>query len=416
MRIGYACLALGVPGSELRSCALKNADGPRLAALIARNLSALSRMVDYNLENGIRLYRISSGMIPFGSSPVNQLDWANLFAADLARIGARIRAGGMRVSMHPGQYTVLSAPDESVAARSVEDLRYHARVLDALGAGEDAKIILHLGGAYGDKAAALQRFEARFRALDPAVRRRVALENDDRLFTIADALALGRRLGAPVVFDNLHHAVNPSGPAEPRRWIDACRETWKPGDGPQKIHYAQQDPEKQPGAHARTIAVREFLDFARAVGRGELDIMLEVKDKNLSAVKCALCARADPAEPAPEKEWVRYEYAVLEHSPPIHRALRAGFRDQSLPILAFYEAVERAFALPIEPGNAADAARRAWESLRDGATQAEQKAFQAALGRYLEGRGTLDAVKRRLYAAAERCGAHALLESCYWGT
>ena len=102
MRIGYACLALCVPGAGLKNCTMRNADEARLEALIAHNLIALERMVDYNLENGILLYRISSDLIPFGSSPVNQLDWARLFQQDFARIGAKIRLGGMRVSMHPG--------------------------------------------------------------------------------------------------------------------------------------------------------------------------------------------------------------------------------------------------------------------------------------------------------------------------
>ena len=97
MRIGYACLALGVPGSDLKGCAQRNADAARLAQLIAHNLHSLERMVDYNLENGIRLYRISSDLIPFGSSPVNALDWWNLFREDFQRIGEKAREGGMRV-------------------------------------------------------------------------------------------------------------------------------------------------------------------------------------------------------------------------------------------------------------------------------------------------------------------------------
>jgi UV DNA damage endonuclease len=414
MRIGYACLALGVPGSELKGCTQKNADGQRLAQLIKGNLQALELMVDYNLVSGIRLYRISSDLIPFGSSPVNRLDWANLFQEDFARIGGKIRAGGMRVSMHPGQYTVLGAPDEGVAARAVEDLSYHARVLDALGTDASSKIILHLGGVYGDKAASLERFGARFRDLDGAIRARVALENDDRLYTAEDALNAGLRLGAPVVFDNLHHAVNPSGPMEEKFWIDACRETWKMADGLQKVHYSQQDPEKKPGSHSATIAAGRFLEYLDAVRRDDLDVMLEVKDKNLSAVKCTLCAAPQANPKALEAEWARYKYAVLERSQSIYLDIRGHFREGNVAPLPFYSDIERALMLPVEPGNAINAAGHVWGYFKDRASEAERRSFQAALERFQTGLGTLDAVKRKLYALAEGHNQPYLLESYYF--
>ncbi len=414
MRIGYACLAMGVKGSKLSSCTMKNADAARLAALIRQNLSALERMVDYNLENGIRLYRISSDLIPFGSSPVNRLDWLGLFHEDFHRIGEKIRTGGMRVSMHPGQYTVPGAPDEGVAARSVEDLAYHARVLDALGTGADSKIILHLGGVYGDKKTALERFRAQFYGLEPAIRQRVVLENDEKCYNIEDALETGLRLKTPVVFDNLHHEVNPSGPLDARYWIDACRETWQPQDGPQKIHYSQQDPHKKPGGHSATIGVRKFLDFVEASGREDLDIMLEVKDKNLSAVKCALCAAPAAAPLMLEREWARYKYAVMERSQAAYQDIRALFRNDRPSPLAFYERVERALSLPVEADGAANAAEHVWGYFKKSATEAEKSSFFTALGRYCEGRGTLEAVKRRLMALAEKYGSDYLAEAYYF--
>ncbi len=413
MRIGYACLALAVPGSELKSCTQKYAEEQRLAALIANNLKALECMVSYNLENGIRLYRISSDLIPFGSSPINTLDWANLFCEDFSRIGEKIRAGGMRVPMHPGQYTVLGAPDEDVATRAVQDLAYHERVLDALGTGPDSKIILHLGGVYGDKTAALKRFEARYAALDPAIRRRVVLENDDRLYTAEDALNEGLRLGAPVVFDNLHHAVNPSGPAEPGYWIDACRQTWGPGDGPQKIHYSQQDPSKKPGSHAATIDSGKFIDFLNQAGRDDLDVMLEVKDKNRSAVKCILCAASVPDRTSLEREWARYKYAVLERSQSEYLKIRKLFREDAIAPRIFYALVESALAQPIEAGGAVNAAQHVWGYFKDRASETEKRSFQAALARYAQG-GPLEPVKQTLRRMAEAYGERYLLESYYF--
>ena len=68
MNIGYACLGIAIPGSKMKSTILKNAITERLLSLIEHNLNALESMIDYNIENGVKLFRISSDLIPFGSS------------------------------------------------------------------------------------------------------------------------------------------------------------------------------------------------------------------------------------------------------------------------------------------------------------------------------------------------------------
>ncbi len=171
MSIGYACLAQAVPGTDIKKCLIKNASPGRLRELIGINLDALANMVEYNISNGIRLYRVSSDIIPFASSPVNTVPWAEEFKDRLALIGGRIKGSGMRVSMHPGQYTVLNSPDEKIAAAAAAELDYHALFLDSLGVDAANKITLHIGGVYGDKAVASARFVERFRALPENVRR-----------------------------------------------------------------------------------------------------------------------------------------------------------------------------------------------------------------------------------------------------
>lgn len=118
----------------------------------------LDRVLDYNIQNGIKLFRISSDIIPFGSHPVNTLEWQEIFNGKLKEIGHKALTKGIRLSMHPGQYTVLNSPDESVVARAAEDLRYHARFMDAMGLGKEHKIILHIGSIDGDKTEAVKRF------------------------------------------------------------------------------------------------------------------------------------------------------------------------------------------------------------------------------------------------------------------
>jgi UV DNA damage endonuclease len=287
MRIGYACLTVGVPGTSFRTCLLKNASDHKLAEVIAHNLDALDHILDYNHTQGIRMFRITSDLIPFGSSPVNRLAWPLMFAKDFSCLGRKIKETGLRVSMHPGQYTVLNSPDPRVVQNAIADLEYHARVLELLGVSPEHKIILHIGGVYGDKKTAAQRFIANYRQLEDGVRQRLVIENDDRSYTIEEVLGISAATGAPAVFDNLHHAAKPSSiQRTDLEWIRACRSTWQPGDGLQKIHYSQQAVGKRSGAHSESIRLEDFAAYYESLEGLDLDIMLEVKDKNLSALRC----------------------------------------------------------------------------------------------------------------------------------
>lgn len=287
MSIGYACIAIGVTDSNQKSCTIKNASEERLKELIAHNLKALENIIDYNIENNIKLFRISSDIIPFGSSPVNTLHWWSLFETSFQRIGCKIKNSGIRVSMHPGQYTVLNSPDDDIVNRAVLDLEYHARVLDSLGLSAQHKIILHIGGVYKDKTQAIQRFSQNYNRLNKCIKQRLIIENDDRNYNILDVLEIGKKLKIPVVFDNLHNEINPCDQEHTESfWISECKNTWKDTDGPQKIHYSQQSPNKRPGSHSDTICTDKFLAFYKEIQTNNVDIMLEVKDKNLSTVKC----------------------------------------------------------------------------------------------------------------------------------
>ena len=286
MAIGYACLLVGVPGTALSRCIVKTATEEKLRTVITRNIHALDQIMEYNQKNGIHLFRISSDIIPFGSHPVNQLHWWEEYKEELAALGEKIRAYEIRVSMHPGQYTVLNSLDEGVVERAIQDLVYHDRFLHALGMGTTSKLVLHIGGVYGDKISASKRFVTNFACLPDSVKDRLILENDDKNYTIEEVLAIAHQTGSPVVFDNLHHAIHPSAQrCSDREWMLACRQTWKEADGRPKIHYSQQEPGANVGAHSQTIRLPEFADYYAMIPQ-ETDIMLEVKDKNLSAVKC----------------------------------------------------------------------------------------------------------------------------------
>src|SRR5688572_2230913 len=88
MSIGYACLTKGVPDANYKTCRKANATEENLKKLIEHNLRVLDTMIEYNHQEGIRLFRISSDIVPFGSDyAVNDLDWPGLFEPLFTKIG-----------------------------------------------------------------------------------------------------------------------------------------------------------------------------------------------------------------------------------------------------------------------------------------------------------------------------------------
>lgn len=414
MKIGYACLTIGVPGTQMKTCRKANATPERLAAIIDNNLNALEAMIDYNIRQGIAMYRISSDLIPFGSDPAtNQLAWPAIFRGHFQRLAAKIQASGMRVSMHPGQYTVLNSPNAAVVDRAIADLEYHAEIMAALEVDASHKIILHIGGVYGDKPAATARFITAYQQLSPRVKARLIIENDDRLYTIADVLELSAATGAPVVYDNLHNACNPSDPAQTDAdWIRLAQATWQAVDGPAKVHYSQQRVPGRLGAHTSTIYLQPFMAYFEAVAPLDVDIMLEVKDKNLSAVKCLLATSPQPQIKHLEQEWGRYKYSILMHSPNHYQAIRQLLKDKtSYPVLAFYQLIEEALDTVPTPNVQRNAVDHIWGYFKTNATTHEKAQFSKLKAQWLDGEISLNRIKSWLKRLAVKYDQQYLLQS-----
>lgn len=415
--IGYACLTVGVENTQFKTLTLKNATPEKITKIIAHNLDALETIIDYNGKNGIRLFRITSDLIPLATLPANQVSWSTLFKDKFAQIGNKIKKTHQRVSMHPGQYTVLNSPDEAVVKKAFEDLEYHAEILELLGCDQTSKIILHVGGAYGDKGVAMERFKTNYAALSPRVKKHLVIENDDRTYTIAEVLALGESLHIPVVYDNLHDAVNPSdGPSEsPAYWINRAKKTWTAEDGRQKTHYSQQDPTKHLGAHSSTIDLDVFLQYLKSLGRTDLDFMLEVKDKNISALKVHNTVREDAKIIHLENEWARYKYLVLSKSPKNYQLIRTLLNDKrSYPVVPFYRLVDEALNTPSDFGHEVNALEHIWGYFKTSASESERKRFEKLLDDFKMTGSSLPSLKNHLYKLAQLHHETYLLQSYYF--
>jgi UV DNA damage endonuclease len=283
MRIGYPCSNLTLRESASRTFRLASYSEERLVEIVDANLDALERYLRWNADHGIGFFRISSGTIPFASHPVMTFDWRSHYADRFAEIGRLIAAHDVRINVHPGQYTLLNAVDEAVVARSVAELAYHAELLDALRLDHTHKIQIHTGGVYGDKPAASTRFVNQYNQLPEAIRRRLAIENDERQYGLADNLAIHRESGVPLIFDVFHHRLFNEGESLSEA-LDAVIPTWA-GHGPAMIDYSSQNPEKQAGAHTVSIDLDDFGPVLDELAGRDVDLMLEIKDKEASVLR-----------------------------------------------------------------------------------------------------------------------------------
>lgn len=283
MRIGYPCINRSLECRGARTFRLRSFSPERFRQTLAGNLDCLLQTLEWNAARGIRFFRITSDLVPFASHPVCYVDWAREFRAGFESVGRFIRRERIRVSMHPDQFVLVNARDERVFESSRRELEYHARVLDLLGLPKSAKIQVHLGGVYGDKPASLVRFVERWHELPAAVRRRLVVENDDRLYTAADCREVSRRTGMPVVLDALHHRLNPDGDSLAVA-LKKCAATWRRADGVPMVDYSSQQPGGRRGTHAEHLNSRDFSRFLKATAGQDFDLMLEIKDKERSAL------------------------------------------------------------------------------------------------------------------------------------
>jgi UV DNA damage endonuclease len=178
-----------------------------------------------------------------------------------------------------------------------------AEVLDGMGLGPEAVVVLHVGGARGGVAAGVERFVRGFDLLSPAARARLVVENDDRSFGLGEVLELTRRIERPVVWDILHHHCHDPDGISDREALKLAAATWRPDVVP-KIHYsgpktAVEERRRKFGrhnersvvlpqlrAHADLVDPIAFEHFLRETSAEvEVDVMLEAKAKDLALLR-----------------------------------------------------------------------------------------------------------------------------------
>lgn len=294
MRLGYPCINRTIDCTANSTFRLKSYSEIRLKDSIKNNLDCLRRILQFNFEHKLFFFRISSDLVPFASHPINKFNWQTHFQQDFEEIGKFIIKNRMRISMHPDQFTLVNSIKEDIFERSKKELKYHAEILDLLKLDTSAKIQIHVGGAYGDKEKSTERFVTRFSTLDDSILRRLVIENDDKLYDLNDCLKINAQIQIPILFDVFHHRINNSGNQAIEESFKLAAKTWnEKRDGIPMVDYSSQEPNGSPRQHAETINIEDFNLFLKQNKLFDFDVMLEIKDKEKSAIKAIDLASTD---------------------------------------------------------------------------------------------------------------------------
>jgi UV DNA damage endonuclease len=286
LRFGYASQNLTLPATTGRTMRLANVpDADRMRAVVEANLRDLEAILRWNRAHAMGLFRLSQQLIPFASHSDFPYDWQQEHGSELTRVGRLAADLEIRLSLHPGQFIQPGSPNADTSARSIAELRYVARLLTSLDA-RDGVIVLHVGGAYGDRPKAMHDFAAAL-ACEAEILRYLALENDERVWPVRDVAEVASLLGVPVILDTLHHALNP-GSLSLQDALDVALPTWR--DRP-KVHLSSQDPAKQAGAHAWGISPQDIDSLLAALNGRAVDVMVEAKGKDQAVEPLLTSAR-----------------------------------------------------------------------------------------------------------------------------
>ena len=295
MKLGYACInstlqaAGGITTNRgMRQKTFNERGLDYVSELALQNVKDLETIVKWNEEMGIKLFRMSSDIFPW----VTYYDFHDLndyFMIDvyLKNIGALADKYGQRLTFHPSHFNALGSPNPVVVEKTIKELNAHSKIMDLMGLSATVynKINIHIGGAYGDKKATLERWIDNYYRLDSNTQARLTVENDDKanMYSVKELYkGISEQCGVPIVFDYYHHKFCTGGLTE-QEALELAAKTW-PKDIVPCTHYSESrrkehlDESIKAQAHSDRI-----VDAIQTYGL-DIDVVVEAKHKELAVL------------------------------------------------------------------------------------------------------------------------------------
>ncbi len=284
MNLGYACInmTMGKKVTTNRAMVKRTFQTKGLdyvSELALANAKDIIKILEWNRMNGIKLFRLSSAIVPWGDHiDLTQLKDYKEIKSELKKAGDFAKFHNMRINSHPGPFVVLTSPKEEVVKNAIADLELHGKIFDMMGLSKTTynNINIHCNGVYGDKQSAMDRFCSNFKRLSKSVQSRLTVENDDKatMYSVLDLMYIHQKIGIPIVFDYHHHQFCTGGLTEEQA-LKLAATTWSDGIT-QEVHYSEPREGNKPQAHADYIK-----QLPETYGL-DIDIMVEAKAKELA--------------------------------------------------------------------------------------------------------------------------------------
>lgn len=292
LHLGLCCLFKNEPVSfrtttaKVLTAMPRNQQLLKLSGICLHNARNLELALTTVQGMGIGAFRIMSPLFPRMTHPevgyrMEQLPDGESILATLETCRTFAQNQKIRLSFHPDQFVVLSSPNPTVVANSVQELAYHGWLAEKVGAD---LINIHAGGVYGDKQSALQRLGEALNLLPESVRSRLTLENDDVSYTPQDLLPFCRQQAIPLVYDVHHHRCNPDDLTVEEATLQAGQ-TWEP---PGREQYCHISSPKTGWGSVTTRPHADYInpdDFPACWCDKRITIDVEAKAKELAVIR-----------------------------------------------------------------------------------------------------------------------------------
>ena len=295
MKLGYACInmTLQAAGGITTNRGMRqktfNEKGLDYASELAlQNCRDLVTIIKWNEEFGIRQFRMSSDIFPW----MAYYDFKDL--PDYTRITNLLKGVGTlaakydhRLTFHPGHFNALGSPNPVVVEKTIKELNQHSEIMDLIGLTISPynKINIHVGGAYGDKEAALQRWINNYNKLNYNTRKRLTVENDDKenMYSVKELYeGIYKKCGVPIVFDFYHHKFCTGGLTE-QEALELALSTW-PKDITPCTHYSESRRKEHLDESIKAQAHSDLIQDKIPTYGNEFDCVIEAKHKELAVI------------------------------------------------------------------------------------------------------------------------------------
>jgi UV DNA damage endonuclease len=291
-RYGYCCINLTLGADSIttnrtmREATFRERGLNYVSQIALQNCTDLAKIIRWNEENNIKVFRISSEIFPWASEyEFDQLPDIADIRKILGDTGNYAKSVGQRLSFHPGPFNCLGSKNERVVQKTLKELRFHSEIMDMLNQPQspEAKINIHVGGAYGNREAAAESWCTNFALLPESVQKRITVENDDKAAMFSSKMLyewVYKRVGVPIVFDSHHFECGPQDSSYSEAF-EMAHSTW--GDVRPMCHHSNSRQREDPSA---TKAAHSDYYYKRFDSCGkDVDVALECKAKELGLKK-----------------------------------------------------------------------------------------------------------------------------------